>query len=399
MTRRPRLVLSLGDPCGIGPELLLRSLPALHCWADVEVVGSRAGVDLLEGRAAPLAWSWDLGRNALRVALDPGTPDGGPEGFAAWTDPLPATGTPDLELGAGSAASGRCALAAARVAARKVMAGEADALVTLPLSKAACHLAGEAIPGHTELLQSLSGAPRTRMAFLSPSLTVVLHTVHQSLRSVVEGLAAAEVAETLAFAADELGRLLGRGGLRVALAALNPHAGEGGAFGSEESLLEEALALARARLGARDEPLAVSPYPAGPPPEGWSLFPEMAGKGRRGPGSGAAGPASLFGPLPADSLFHRAAGGEFDAVVALYHDQGLIPIKTLEPARAVNVTLGLPFIRTSPDHGTAFDKAGRWQGEPANFLEACALAVRLASRAQGRPWRAEPGPEAATLGS
>jgi 4-hydroxythreonine-4-phosphate dehydrogenase len=390
MTPRPRLVVSLGDPCGIGPELLLRSLPALHRWADVEVVGARAGVDLLEGREAPIAWSWNAGRTLLRVGPGPGGADEGPEGFAAWTDPTPRTGVADLERGRGSAASGRCALAAAREAAGRVMAGGADALVTLPLSKAACHLAGEAIPGHTELLQALSGAPRTRMAFLSPSLTVVLHTVHQSLRSVVEGLDAREVAETLAFTAGELGRLLGRGGLRIALAALNPHAGEQGAFGDEEGLLVQALEAARGSLGA-PAPAPVSPYTAGPPPEGWSLFPGLDGRARRGPASGGSGPAWLLGPFPADSLFHRAAEGEFDAVVALYHDQGLIPIKTLEPGRAVNVTLGLPFIRTSPDHGTAFDKAGRWLGDPENFLEACALAVRLAARAQGQAWVADAG--------
>jgi 4-hydroxythreonine-4-phosphate dehydrogenase len=100
----------------------------------------------------------------------------------------------------------------------------------------------------------------------------------------------------------------------------------------------------------------------------------------------------FFGPLSADSLFHRAAKGEFDVVVALYHDQGLIPIKLLEPARAVNLTLGLPFIRTSPDHGTAFDKAGLWKSDPTNFLEATALAVRLAARAQRETWSAELGP-------
>ncbi len=387
--RRPRLAISLGDPCGLGPELLLKSLPALHPWADVQVFGPRSALGLLDPASAPIRWSWEPGGAVLRVGPGPGTSPEGPEGWAAWTDPVPDVRAGDLVLGRGSAVSGRCALASARLAARAVMEGAADALVTLPLSKAACHLAGEPIPGHTELLQALSGAPRTRMAFLSPSLIVVLHTVHQSLRSVIEELDAEAVAETLVFTATELGRLLGEGGLRVALAALNPHAGEQGAFGDEESILEEALDLARKTLGTPQAVPASSPFPSGPLPEGWCLFPTLGRPGRRPRATGGDGPPALVGPCPADSLFHRAARGEFDAVVALYHDQGLIPIKTLEPARAVNVTLGLPFIRTSPDHGTGFDKAGRWAGDPENFLEACALAVRLAARAQGRGWQAE----------
>jgi 4-hydroxythreonine-4-phosphate dehydrogenase len=352
----------------------------------VKVAGSRAGIDLLAPEGAPVAWSWASDGRVLRSWV---RGSGNPEGEATWSDPLPGLDPLELRLGEPSPASGRAALAAVRAATAWVLAGEVDALVTLPLSKAACHLAGEAIPGHTELLQSLSGAAWTRMAFLSPSLTVVLHTVHQSLRSVVETLAAEAVADTLGQAAEGLSRLLGRGGLRIALAALNPHAGERGAFGDEEAVLEEALSLARNRLGSPLEAPSPSPYPAGPPPEGWRLFPDPAGPSA-GLGGDPGGPPRLLGPYPADSLFHRAARGEFDAVVALYHDQGLIPIKTLEPSRAVNVTLGLPFIRTSPDHGTAFDRAGRWQGDPENFLEACALAVRLAARAQGvASWRTD----------
>ncbi|MFN8009889.1 MAG: 4-hydroxythreonine-4-phosphate dehydrogenase PdxA [Holophagaceae bacterium] len=388
---RPRLAISLGDPCGVGPELLLRSLPALQRWADLSVFGARAGVELLPREGAPVAWAFEDGGRRLR-SWSPG-PGGARdvEGAAAWIDPSPDPVPGDLGLGKPSAASGRAALAGVRAAAESVMAGDADALVTLPLSKAACHLAGEAIPGHTELLQALSGASWTRMAFLSPSLTVVLHTVHQSLRSVVEGLEAGAVAETLVRTAESLSALLARGGLRVALAALNPHAGEGGAFGNEESILEEALARARTRLGDAGAPGAPPLFPSGPPPEGWRLFDTRALR-HPVPPTDLEGPPRLLGPYSADSLFHRAAQGEFDVVVALYHDQGLIPIKTLEPARAVNVTLGLPFIRTSPDHGTACDKAGRWLGDPGNFLEACALAIRLAARARGAAWDADPRP-------
>lgn len=419
--RRPRIAISLGDPCGVGPEIFLGVLHALHVWADIILVGARAGAGLLEGTPEQrVHWRW-------------GHPQGPvPEGFrgeaagiwtstsrdfheprlsgqALWLDPTPDILPSLLALGQGSAHSGRAAVEAVKAATHLVMTGQADALVTLPLSKSAAHLAGHAIPGHTELLQQLSGSPITRMAFVSPSLSVVLHTVHQSLRSVVENLDAEAVAETLSFAADRFIQFTGKQDLRVALCALNPHAGENGAFGSEEVLLQDALIQAEASFLSFDAHASgpfsevPSPFGVGPIPEGWQIFPTQSvsfGGGRDievvSRGHGDAKPLRpaprFFGPLPSDSLFHRAARGEFDLVVALYHDQGLIPMKLLEPARAVNLTLGLPFIRTSPDHGTAFDKAGKWVADPTNFLEATALAVRLAGRAKGAPWRAEVAP-------
>lgn len=425
MPRPPRIVITLGDPCGISAELLLRTLRAINRWASVIVVGAKAGVDLLE--AVPerkVHWRW--GKPALPAPEVPGTrayglwtsdsPDWANSesallGYASWIDPTPAVGLQDLALGEASAASGRCSVEGVRVGAELVMSGKADALVTLPLSKAAAHQAGFNIPGHTEYLQELAGSPITRMAFVSPSLSVVLHTVHQSLRSVVHDLTADAVAETLIFSADRFMQLTGKLDLKVALCALNPHGGESGAFGDEESILDEALVQAEASFmefssGVGGSPFAhvASPFDPGPLPEGWDIFPakphpfsvlggqrdiEVISKGpafQRPP----VRPAPLFfGPLPADTLFQRAAKGEFDLVVALYHDQGLIPIKVLEPSRAVNLTLGLPFIRTSPDHGTAFDKAGRWQADPTNFLEATALAIRLAGRAKHEPWKAD----------
>lgn len=373
MSRRPRIVISLGDPCGIGPELLLSRLPAIQHWTDVTVVGSRAGADLLEGLpGAPVAWRWvepttqppegfsgkAYGLQVLSVGEEPGQV----LGEALWLDPTPGIGADQLKLGEGSAASGKATVEAVRMAALMTMSGAVDALVTLPMAKSAAHLAGYDIPGHTEFLRDLSGAPITRMAFVSPRLNVVLHTVHQSLRSVVETLAADAVAETLIFSADRFIQLTGKLDLRVALCAMNPHAGEQGAFGDEERLLEEAIAKAEASFLNLPSAAEVLPRSRDPLPET-----------RPAP--------RFFGPLPSDSVFQRAARGEFDLVVALYHDQGLIPVKLLEPARAVNLTLGLPFIRTSPDHGTAFDKAGKWIADSENFLEATALAVRLAGHA------------------
>ncbi|GLH66650.1 PdxA family dehydrogenase [Geothrix edaphica] len=395
MSRPPRIAITLGDPCGIGPELLLRSLPILGAWADVVVVGARAGVDLLKGTEGRLVnWRWadapaPAPEGFLGTACGLEVENLGGSTTALWLDPTPEIHTGQLVLGRGSAASGRATVEAIRLAAGLALSGAADALTTLPMAKSAAHLAGYPIPGHTEYLQTLAGAPLTRMAFVSPRLSVVLHTVHQSLRSVVEDLDAEAVAETLAFSASRFIQLTGNPDLRVALCALNPHAGEAGAFGDEERLLAEARDRAEAafREAGPAGPFASlpSPFPAEPAPAGWTLHPGEPPVPR--PASGPRGPR-FSGPLPSDSLFHRAVSGEFDLVVALYHDQGLIPIKLLEPSRAVNLTLGLPFIRTSPDHGTAFDKAGRWIADPRNFLEAAALAVRLAGRAQGEPWTA-----------
>ena len=408
MTRRPCIAITLGDPCGIGAELLLGSLHAINRWADVVVVGARAGVDLLgAGAGRPgLGWRWGAAigpvppgaEGMVRLGLWTTHPDhAGAPGFANWLDPTPDIGAGALALGTPSAASGRCAVEAVRSGAALAQSGWADALVTLPLAKSAAHLAGYPIPGHTEFLQGLCASPISRMAFVSPRLSVVLDTVHQSLRSVVENLTPSHVAQTLTFAADRFMGLTGKSGLRVALCALNPHAGEGGAFGREEALLDRAMAEAEAAFDAYDgsagsAPFAhvPSPFGLGPPPAGWSIFAGPAAT----PHSPLITPAPLgrphfSGPLPADTLFQRAARGEFDLVVALYHDQGLIPVKVLEPDRAVNLTLGLPYIRTSPDHGTAFDRAGQWTADPANFMEATALAVRLAGRAKGEPWQAQ----------
>lgn len=425
MPRPPCIVITLGDPCGISPELLLRTLRAINRWAAVIVVGAKAGVDLLEPvPERKVHWRW--GKPALPVPDVPGSrayglwtsdsPDWANSesallGYATWIDPTPMIGIQDLALGEASAASGRCSVEGVRVGAELVMSGKADALVTLPLSKAAAHQAGFNIPGHTEYLQELAGSPITRMAFVSPSLSVVLHTVHQSLRSVVHDLTADAVAETLIFSADRFMQLTGKLDLKVALCALNPHGGESGAFGDEEAILDEALVQAEASFmefstGVSASPFAhvASPFDPGPLPEGWDIFPakphpfsvlggqrdiEVISRGSAFEQPPARPAPLFFGPLPADTLFQRAAKGEFDLVVALYHDQGLIPIKVLEPSRAVNLTLGLPFIRTSPDHGTAFDKAGRWQADPANFLEATALAIRLAGRAKHEPWKAD----------
>jgi len=328
MKQAPRLAVTLGDPCGVGPELLLKVLPAIADRWLPTVYGSLAGLALLPPGGV------DFEVREGRLALGPLE--------IPWVDPTPEVFRDSLKLGEPSAVSGRCAVEAVRSATLDVLADRQDALLTLPISKAAAHMAGYDIPGHTELLQQLTDSPTVRMSFVSPSLKVVLHTVHQSLRSAIEGLNAESVAETLTFTAEQFAALLGLPQIRVALCALNPHAGECGAFGGEEALLEESIKIAADHFGG-----------------------------------GASAAPTFHGPCPADTVFLRARRGEFDVVVALYHDQGLIPIKLVEPESAVNLTLGLPFVRVSPDHGTAFDIAGKWAADPRNTLAAAELAYSL----------------------
>lgn len=240
-----------------------------------------------------------------------------------------------------SGAAGRAALAAVERAVADALAGRLDAIATAPMHKEALALAGSAWRGHTELLAALTGAGDVAMMFDSPRLRVVLATVHVPL-SAVPGLLTRERAEAvLDLAAAHLPRF-GVAAPRLALAGLNPHAGEGGLFGTED----------------RDV-----------------LAPAAAAARRRG--------LDVTGPLPADSVFRRAVEGEFDAVVACYHDQGLIPVKLAAFGEAVNVTLGLPIIRTSVDHGTAFDIAGRGIADPASLVRAVVLAARLAAGGGG----------------
>jgi 4-hydroxythreonine-4-phosphate dehydrogenase len=315
--------MTRGDPCGVGPEILLKALPQIAGKAQVTIYGSAAGLALLP-------------KGGVEYALDGGKLCVGSLKID-WMDPTPDMPLEGFQIGVPCAASGKCAVEAVRRAVSDIQAGAADALLTLPLSKAVAD-----IPGHTELLQRLTGSPRAQMAFVSPRLKVVLHTTHKSLRSAIETLNAEAVADTLIFTAEQFASMYKNDRIRIGLAAVNPHAGDAGRFGDEEALLEESIELARRHFS----------------------------------GSSAARPV-FSGPHPADAIFPRALRGDFDVVVALYHDQGLIPIKLLEPERAVNLTLGLPFIRTSPAHGTAFDIAGKWVANPSNTIKAAELALSL----------------------
>ena len=259
--------------------------------------------------------------------------------------------TPGVRAGTLSAEAGRTAYGAIVAAVEDAIAGDVDAIATAPINKAAFALAGLPWRGHTELLAHLTGAPSVAMMFHADALRVVLATIHEPLASVPRLLTRELLAGVIRLASTELPRF-GFSQPRLAVCGLNPHAGEGGVLGDEEQrVIEPAIAA-------------------------------CAGEGIR-----------VAGPFPADTLFVRASRGEFDAVIACYHDQGLIPVKLLAFGKAVNVTLGLPIIRTSVDHGTAFDIAGRNAADPGSMIEAVTLAARLAraardgqaAGAEGRP--------------
>jgi 4-hydroxythreonine-4-phosphate dehydrogenase len=302
--------VSVGDPAGIGPEVTLKALarPEVRALADVAVA------------ADPEHLARIAGRLGLPV----------PERVEAAGD---ASAVRPGEL---SAEGGAAAVAAIRRAVELIQLGAYDGLVTGPINKEALRLAGCPWPGHTELLADLAGVVDVRMLLVADPLRVVHVTTHRSLRSAIEAATRDRILRTIELGADGV-RRLGVMRPRVAVAGLNPHAGEGGLFGDEELReIEPAVAAAR-----------------------------------------AAG-IEASGPWPADTLFWRTGRGEFDLVVAMYHDQGHIPVKLAGFDEGVNVTLGLPFPRASVDHGTAFDIAGqgvaRWQSMAAAIRVGALLA-------------------------
>lgn len=317
---RPCLALSLGDPAGIGPEVAAKALAdrALARAAHWVVCGSPACVP-----------------KALRPLL-------APRRGLSWLV-LPDAGR--WRLGEPTAASGFLAAQAVRAGAGLALAGQAQALVTAPLNKEALHMAGEPYPGHTEMLAQLCGLgpEQVGMLLVGGGLRVFLVTRHVSLRQAVAGLTPDTVVAAARLAGRGLAQRFGLKKPRLVLAALNPHAGEAGAFGDEEARV---LAPALRRL-------------------------------RREKGF------TVQGPFPADTVFVKAVRGDYDAVLCLYHDQGLIPLKLLAFDSGVNVTLGLPFARTSPDHGTAFDIAGQGKADASSMKAAMRMALDMAG-AQGR---------------
>ena len=310
---KPTLAVSMGDTSGIGPEVAIRACARLSRVARFTFVGDRGVLESTARRLGLKAPSAIVETSLLRASeRRPGKP---------------------------SAAGAEAAYQAILRAVALVQAEEADAMVTAPVSKQAIQSLGYEFQGHTELIARLAGNADVRMMMAGSTLSVVLVTTHIRYADVPAALTPETIADTAVIAHRSLREHFGVRRPRLALAGLNPHAGEGGAFGDEEATILVPAIMAAAARGVR-----------------------------------------LDGPHPPDTVFSRARGGEFDAVISLYHDQGLIPFKLLHFQDGVNVTLGLPFPRTSPDHGTAFDIAGKGKADPSSMASAIRLAAAMAAR-------------------
>jgi 4-hydroxythreonine-4-phosphate dehydrogenase len=323
----PRLFITLGDVAGIGPEIVARAWPELNAVCRPVVVGDPYWL----ARALELVSS----PAAVRPVDDP-------RGVEPSTGVVPCwVGSGQdlrrVEPGRVSAAAGRAAYDFLCKAINATAAGWGQGIVTAPLHKEGLRAAGLPYPGHTEILAERTGTSRFAMVLYAEGLAVAHVTLHLALRDVFRHLSAGAVGDKIRLLDDLLTRLLGRRP-RLGVAALNPHAGDGGLFGDEEArLIRPAVEAARA--------------------EG----------------------VDVSGPWPADALFVRARAGEFDGVVAMYHDQGHVALKLLGGRRAVNISAGLPLVRTSVAHGTAYDIAGRGVADAAGMVEAARVAARLAA--------------------
>lgn len=336
--RRPPLVISMGDPAGIGPEIIVQAMARRpDLLGQVVVAGDVPTLD----RARDLL-SGDPARALPQVCEMP-------RGDAAAIRVVQACGRhPLVPFGQISDVAGRAAAECIAKAARWTLAGTARAMVTAPVHKEALAAAGLPHPGHTEYLQALAAEHMNvpvdrmpvRMMLSAPGLATVLVSIHVSLREALDSLRADRILDTIRITAEHFSRC-GTPHARIAVAGLNPHAGEGGLFGREDiDIIGPAIASARA-MGI-----------------------------------------DASGPHAPDTVFMRARQGTFDVVIAMYHDQGLIPIKLLGLEHGVNTTLGLPLIRTSPDHGTAFDLAGTGQADCSSLLAAIDAALAMSAGAQ-----------------
>lgn len=329
---KPIVAVTMGDPAGVGPEIVLKALadPAIGRLCRPVVFGD---LELLQRT-----------RKKLRIGIQlaqwaPG--EIWPRAVAVRS--LSSLSPSAAKPGVPSRACGAAVYRYVTEAARAALAGSVDAIATAPLNKKVLHMAGHRYPGHTELFAEIAGARDVRMMLLGRRLKVVLVTVHLPLMRVAEALTARKIQVTLELADRALKRYFSRSRPRLAVAALNPHAGEEEIFGREEKKI---------------------------------ILPAVAAAKRRG--------VRAFGPFPADSLFYLAARGDYDAVICMFHDQGLIPLKLLDFIGGVALTLGLPFVRTSVDHGTAYDIAGRNKADETSMKEAILLAARLARGASRR---------------
>jgi 4-hydroxythreonine-4-phosphate dehydrogenase len=354
------IAITMGDACGIGPEIVLKALAAIgtdqpDLAARLVVYGDPSLLDRTARKLGlPLAITACDSASHAAAALNAARTDAAarsphsPITPHPPTNPIPvavvacSTLPDDLPIGRIDARAGLAAHAAIVRASRDAIAGHIAAVVTAPIHKEAMRAAGIHHPGHTEILAELAGASDVRMMLANHELRTILVTIHVPLREAIEQITLASVADTIAIAHAGLQKL-GIAHPRIAVAGLNPHAGEGGLMGREEiEIIAPAIAQARAQG------------------------------------------IDASGPWPGDTVFMRARGfRDFDVVVAMYHDQGLIPVKYLGIEQGVNITVGLPFIRTSVDHGTAFDIAGQGIADASSLRAAIDLAITLCASSTG----------------
>ncbi|MEZ5845264.1 MAG: 4-hydroxythreonine-4-phosphate dehydrogenase PdxA [Geminicoccaceae bacterium] len=307
--------ITMGDPAGVGPEIILKALADMNA-EDRAATRVFGCLATLEAAGRAIGSTLDLAGIAI--------------------SDIPVEGAP-LPFGKADPRAGDAAFRFVEGAVRAASAGEIGCIVTAPLNKAALNAAGHHYDGHTGMLAALTGTPKAWMILASERLKVIHNSTHVSLHDAIERATTESVLATIRVGNDHL-RRLGHAAPRIAVAGINPHCGEGGLFGTEDD-----TRIAPAVKAARADGIDV------------------------------------HGPVPADTLFHRAHAGEFDLVVAQYHDQGHIPVKLVAFDTAVNVSLGLPIDRTSVDHGTAFDIAGKGIASHLNLHEAIAYARRLAA--------------------
>jgi 4-phospho-D-threonate 3-dehydrogenase / 4-phospho-D-erythronate 3-dehydrogenase len=331
---KPLLAITMGDPAGIGPEIIVKALQLPRIWRVCRplIIGSRR---ILEHIAQ------SLGSALVPVTMGNHDTSSNPHwfrrGFLPVLDPFHGSIRP-IKPGRVTARSGGMAVTCIQTGVRLAQAGCVQGIVTAPINKQAIHLSGHPYPGHTEMLADLTQAKESGMMIVGGPLKIVFATTHLALRDVPKVLTPATILRAIRLAHQGLTHLFHLQHPRIGVAGLNPHAGEHGLFGDEESrLIRPAIQQAR----------------------------------KQG--------ITCTGPHPADTLFGMAMRGSFEGVVALYHDQGLIPLKTVAFGHCVNITVGLPIIRTSVDHGTAYDIAGQGKADPSSLVEAIEMAARLAT--------------------
>jgi 4-hydroxythreonine-4-phosphate dehydrogenase len=334
MSERPLIAITMGDPCGVGPEIIVKALqsPDIASICTPFVVGD---AQVLE-RALSVCGS------ALKAQQISGPEDA--RGVSPGSIPLLVLSQlPEMDCcyGHPTTASGDAAYRYICAAARFCLDRSVAAMATAPISKEAMNRAGHDYPGHTELLAELCGTDDFVMMLAGDVLRVSLVTIHEALADIPRLITFEQVLKTIRITAAGVARLTGKPDPRLAVLALNPHCGEGGMFGGEElEIISPAVQAAQA--------------------EG----------------------INAVGPLSADTLFYFAGQGSYDGVVAMYHDQGLIPLKMLHFDDGVNITLGLPIIRTSVDHGTAYDLAGTGRASEKSMLAAIRMAVTMTKNGQ-----------------